>query len=283
MATLLLHRQTEADVENFLRTPTHALLLVAPEGSGKRTLSYYLASQLLKIPMDKVLEHPQLKTVLPEKDKVSISIEAIRELQQFTKLKRAGMRIIVVPDAQAMTVEAQNALLKLLEEPPAGTIFILTAKGDQQLLPTVRSRAQKLEVRKPGRSESEKYFATLGFDAKAIHQAYLMSGGLVGLMHALLANTEHPLQSSVQTARQLLKATQFERLARVDELSKQKVETVQVLFVLRQMATAAIDQAKDNQTIKRWQAVLQASYDTEAALLQNASTKLALTNFMLVL
>jgi DNA polymerase-3 subunit delta' len=283
MADLLLHKQTRAAAQIFLTNPTHALLLVAPEGSGKLSLSYYLASELLGADLHKIQEHSKVKIVQPEKSKLSISIEAVRELQQFTKLKTTGRRVIIIPDAQNMTGEAQNALLKMLEEPPADTIFIVTASGEQHLLPTVRSRAQKLEIRRPAAAESEKYFATLGFAAKDTHQAYLMSGGLVGLMHALLADAEHPLKQSVQTARQLLRATHFERLAKVDELAKQKNETLQVLFVLRQMSMATIEQAKDNRTIKRWHTVLQASYDAEEALLQNASAKLTLTNFMLVL
>lgn len=283
MDTLLVHQQTQEAVRNFLASPTHALLLTAPEGSGKLTISYHLAAELLKISVDKVSEHPHIKIVLPEKGKASISIEAIRELRHFTKLKLTDRRVILIPDAQNMTSEAQNALLKLLEEPPANTMFVLTASNEQQLLPTVRSRTQKLSVRKSTKSDSEKYFATQGFNEKEMRQAYLMSGGLTGLMHALLSHAEHPLTSSVLTARSLLGATQFERLCKVDELSKQKAEALQLLFMLRQMSTAAIDQADNNQVIARWRAVLQASYDAEEALRQNASAKLVLTNFMLVL
>lgn len=283
---LLLHPLVVQGVARYVQAPTHALLLVAPAGSGKQAVSYYLAAQLLGIEPASIEEHPFVKVVLPEKGKTAISIEAIRELQHFTKLKLPSAdarRAIIVPDAHLMTTEAQNALLKLLEEPPANTFFILTASAEQQLLPTVRSRTQKLEIRRPARNECEHYFTEQGCSSKDIAQAYLMSGGLPGLMHALLADTEHPLKTSVQTARELLRATQFERLCKVDELAKQRVETLQVLFMLRQMADAAIEQAGNNQAIKRWHSILTASYNAENALLQSASAKLVLTNLMLAL
>jgi hypothetical protein len=286
MPRLLLHAQTEESIRRYHANPTHALSLVAGKGSGKGAVAHYLTARLLNIDIGKLAGHPYVKVIVPEKDKSSISIDAIRDLQQFTKLKLPDVnarRVIVIPDADAMLSEAQNALLKMLEEPPVNTFFVLTASNQQQLLPTIRSRVQAVEIRRPGRTASMQYFATLGFDAKDVQQAYLMSGGLVGLMHALLSDAEHPLKASAQTARQLLQSTQFERLCQVDTLAKQKTEAFQVFAVLGQMASAAIEHAHDNKIIARWHGVLQAAYDAENALLQNASAKLVLTNFMLKL
>lgn len=283
---MLLHAQTQQNIERYRANPTHALLLIASKGSGKRTVANHLASHLLATDIDTVADHPYVKIVVPEKGKTSISIEAIRDLRQFTKLKLPdahARRVIVIPDADMMLHEAQNALLKLLEEPPTNTFFVLTASSPQKLLDTVRSRLQTMEVRRPGRETSEQHFATLGFDAQSIQQAYLMSGGLVGLMHALLSDADHPLKTSVKTARQLLQSTQFERLCQVDMLAKQKTEVIQVVAMLGQMASAAIERANDTKTVQRWHNILRASYDAESALLQSASPKLTLTNLMLEL
>ena len=282
----LLHAQTSRAIERYLASPTHALLISAAQGSGKQTVGVHLTASLLATTPEKILEHPYLKIVVPEKGKSNISIESIRDLQQFIKLKlpiASAHRVILIPDADTMLHEAQNALLKMLEEPPVNTFFILTASNQQQLLATIRSRTQILEVRRVVREASERYFATLGFDTKDIQQAHLMSGGLVGLMHALLSDHVHPLKASAQTARQLLQSTQFERLCKVDELAKQKVEALQVITMLSQMSSAAIERAGDSQAIKRWHGISQASYDAEAALLQNASAKLTLTNLVLEL
>lgn len=290
MDTLLLHPATAQAIQRYSAHPAHAQIVIGPEGSGKATIALTLAAGLAGTTADEVVDYPYCKVIAPEKDKPSISIEAIRDLQHFTKLKlpsAATRRIIVIDKAHTMTPEAQNALLKLLEEPPANTYFILTTANEHDLLETVRSRSQQLIVRKPSRTGVEQYFTTHGFAVKDVQQAYLMSGGLVGLMHALLSDDEHPLKECVQTARQLLQSTQFERLCMVDDLSKQKLRMLQVLFVLRQMAAAAIDQASikqaENAVIGRWRRIMQVSYDAEEVLQSSAQPKLALTSLMLSL
>lgn len=87
--------------------------------------------------------YPDLHLIRPE-DKPSISIEQIRILLQSLALSpyyATGTRTVIVDQADLMTIEAQNALLKLIEEPPPRTLVILVAERLQLLLPTVRSRA----------------------------------------------------------------------------------------------------------------------------------------------
>ena len=290
MAELVLHPLSRRQLEAFVSRPSHALVLLGPEGMGKTATSRWLAAQLLGLSETALETYPYLKIVVSE-DK-SISIEAIRELLQFTKLKVTGgrPRIVIIEQAHTMTGEAQNALLKLLEEPPAGTILILMAASIELLLPTIRSRAQAIRLQAPARSDLDDYFTSQGYAAPKIRQAYFLSGGLPGLMTALLAgDDEHPLVAAIQQARELLQASTFERLALVDSLAKQRPECARLLFVLQQMAHAALEQAAgkpDNQSdrsIARWQHVLRAAYEAEDSLLTNAQPKLLLTNLMLSL
>lgn len=80
----------------------------------------------------------------PEEDKQTISIDQVRDLQHQLSLKphSAEFKTGIILEAQRMTVEAQNALLKTLEEPPAHSILILTAPSTKSLLPTTGSRCQ---------------------------------------------------------------------------------------------------------------------------------------------
>ena len=301
MDQLVLHPQTRQHIERCLAQPSHAILLIGAEGIGKHTVAMAIMQQLLGLDsLEAVSQYPYTREVVPEKDKSSIGIEAIRELQHFASLKLPGgsksqqqLRFIFVPKAHAMTTEAQNGLLKLLEEPPQDTHFIMTADSAQQLLPTVRSRSQQLTLNRPSKADLEQHFQA-GYDAQAIQQAYLMSGGLPGLMTALLSNEDHPMRQAAQTARQLLQASQFERLCKVDELSKKKPEALQVLAVLRHMAQAAIEQSAqaaqgqptDETTTKRlkqWHKILQASFEAEKSYDVSAQAKLVLTNLMLAL
>ena len=89
-------------------------------------------------------------TVLePEEDKQTISIDQVRDLQHQLSLKpyAARFKTGIISEAQRMTIEAQNALLKTLEEPPAHSILILTAPSAKSLLPTTVSRCQIVRLR----------------------------------------------------------------------------------------------------------------------------------------
>ena len=291
MTELILHPNTKSELDEFIRRPAHAALIVGSEGTGKMTLARYLATQILKLPDIKALNnYPYFQALEPSGQ--SISIETIRELLGFTKLKTATsgsmQRVIIINEAQTMTTEAQNALLKLLEEPPEGTLILLTVDHIQHLLTTVRSRAQHLLIKQPSQQDLEQYFIAKGFPQQQVRSAILMSGGLPGLLHALLNDGEdHPLLKVVEQARDILRASTFERLAAVDVFAKQKTDCSRLLFVLQQMAHAAITQAAGKkatpQTVKQWHRILTATYEAQTTLQTGAQTKLVLTNMMLAL
>jgi DNA polymerase III subunit delta' len=287
MPDILLHPSTAAQLQIFADRPTQSVVVIGPEGIGKGAVVRELLTRLLRANDDALDGYPYMQIITPEKQ--SISIEAIRDAQSFTKLKIPGgqLRIVVVESAETLTAEAQNALLKLLEEPPEGTFILLSTANHYALLPTIRSRVQAITVQEPSREAVEVYFANQGFDAKRVQQSFLMSGGLPGLMHSLLTqDTEHPLAATVEQARNVLRSSTFERLTMIESLSKQKPEALRLLFVLQQMARAAIAQSatKDSAgagSIRQWQHILKSSYDAEKQLLDSGQPKLVLTNLLL--
>lgn len=86
----------------------------------------------------------------------SIGIEAIRELKAWAALKPflSKQKIALIKEAQTLTIEAQNAMLKLLEEPPKRTIIILTVNDQKNLLPTIVSRCQLISGERMCRESS---------------------------------------------------------------------------------------------------------------------------------
>ncbi len=137
-------------------TLTHAYLFHGEGGVGKRTTAQAFAAQLL---CDKGTgcgeclscgrmtrsEHPDLR-VWSGTD--SIKIDTIRHLKSEISRQADGMRVWIIVDADRMTVQAANSFLKTLEEPPAGSLFILTTDHLHRLLPTVVSRCQMLSFQK---------------------------------------------------------------------------------------------------------------------------------------
>jgi hypothetical protein len=99
-------------------------------------------------------------------------------------------------------------------------------------------------------------------------------------MTALLEDDEHPLRAATERARQLLSQTVYERLLIIDELGKQRQVALDTLFILQNMAHLSLQTAA-GAAARRWQAVLEAAYDAQAALESNAQPKLALTDLML--
>lgn len=283
MSDLLINEITSAELANFLKNPSHALLLAGPDGSGRLALAKMLASELLGA--SKLENNTSFTLIEPDAEKGNISIDQIRELKSSALLKSSASaakasRVIVIASADKMLAPAQNSFLKLLEEPPAGTIIILTALAGG-LKPTILSRVQQIKVRPVELALAKNHFSA---SDEQVKKAYQISGGRLGVMSELLETSEgHPLAEAAKSAREILAGDRYQRLCQVDQLAKDKVKALAILAMLGQMATAALANAKSDAGIRRWQRVLAAALSAETALAANANAKLVLTNLMLEL
>jgi len=290
MNDLLLTEAVRNAAAEYVAHPSHALLIVAPAGSGKATFARAIASAFLDIDSKNLDNQPYFRHLAPV-DRKAISVESVRGVIHFLSLRVPGatekgseLRVVLIESAESLTSQAQNALLKTIEEPPAGTVIILTAVHEQALLPTVRSRTRLMALQPVTIENATTYFASHGYEAAAVRKALLMSGGLVGLTQALLdADTAHPLFAAATKARELLLQTPFERLLAADTLARQPELWQDTLAILQRMADIGLQQAKDEQACRRWQRVLAAAYEAARLGQSNAQPKLTALNFMLAL
>lgn len=138
----------------------HAYLFVGPRHVGKRTLALNLAQALncdgFEPPCGqcrscrRILEGKHADVILIGLDsKTEISIDDVREARRLANLPpyEGKCKVFMVRDAEYLSNEASNALLKILEEPPSRVVWLLLACEERRLLPTVVSRCRRLELR----------------------------------------------------------------------------------------------------------------------------------------
>ncbi|TMG72264.1 MAG: DNA polymerase III subunit delta' [Betaproteobacteria bacterium] len=174
----------------------HAILIRGAEGSGELEFAQEVAQSLLceKPRGDRrgcgtcpacgwfaQGNHPDFRLLLPdsmapepqeegaeptkkEKRSEQIRIEQVRELAGFLAVgtHRAGLRVILIYPADAMNANTQNALLKSLEEPPPGTVFLLVSTQIDRLLPTVRSRCARFALPPPDPAQVTRWLKEQG-------------------------------------------------------------------------------------------------------------------------
>jgi DNA polymerase-3 subunit delta' len=152
----------------------HAWLLAGRAGIGKATFAYRLARHMLAKPGERdpagrslqvpatssaarqvaALAHPGLLVLRRPYDTrlkrfaASIPIDEVRRLRSFLGLtaEAGGWRVVIVDSADELNVNAANALLKSLEEPPPRALFLLVSSQPSRLLPTIRSRCRRLDL-----------------------------------------------------------------------------------------------------------------------------------------
>ena len=180
---------------------SHCYLISGPEGSGRRTLARLLAAAILCegsgkpcgvcTPCRKVLDgnHPDY-ILVDDPEKKTVPVELIRQARadMFIQPNESEHKIYEFPRAQDMGLPGQNALLKVLEEPPAYGVFLLLTDNPDKLLPTVRSRCTELKMQALPPEILQKQ---LGEDfpkasPEDIEAAIARSGGFLGQARTLL-------------------------------------------------------------------------------------------------
>ncbi len=277
---MLLSSKTLNQVRSLNLTSNQPIIISGPEFTYKELLSKKIASQSLEIDIDKLDSYPYIITVIS--DKKSLGIEEIRDLSKFISLtvplNKAINRVVMIPNSEILTVQAQNALLKNLEESPKSTLFILTTKKINNILPTILSRSRIIDVVKPSKIEIKKYLNK--YNDTEIEQNYLLSDGAPRLIEILLDNNESDIKNDVDLTKKILSASKINKLSYINELSKSREESIKIISLIKQMSKLGCLSNNSKQSII-WQNILDRSMQAEKKLRSNSSVKLTLLDFFL--
>lgn len=176
MMRLVGNKRVLSAIDNLIETShlPHAIIIEGDEGTGKHTLARYIALSALcrsdKKPCGKCKDctlflsnnHPDAEYCAPEDKKKSISIEQIRKIRNNAYLKPhlGGKKIFIFEKADHMSEISQNALLKIIEEPPQNILFVLLCESSSRLLSTIISRCALWSLTTPEEHEAFEYIKT---------------------------------------------------------------------------------------------------------------------------
>lgn len=250
---LLLPPVTQRLLQAAARNPSGAYLFEGPSGTGRTSAARELMRSLNcrgdengPCASCQALaggNHPDFITVAPL-DKPSISTAQVRALLPILALEPyspQGWRMVLVDPGEALSGGAQSALLKMLEEPPVRTVFVLTSTAAEHLLPTIRSRTQLLRFDHLPVAEICAYLQQHGFSSAEADHAARVSNGLIaralGLRKA--GNTSED-SAAREAALVLLTGPRFAALLEAKRVGEAKESVIGVVTSLEAAARATM-------------------------------------------
>lgn len=184
-------------IEGFMKraennTLSHAHLITGRDGIGKSIIADIFVSKILK----KEIGKENVDAIHYRNKKASISVSEVRDIieEVYKRPYEGDKKVIVIYDAEKLTVQAQNALLKTIEEPPNGVYILLLTTSLESLLDTIKSRCQIYKLT-PLNKEEMINFINLNYEVseKQISSLLAYSEGIPGRVEKFL--NDHKLQS----------------------------------------------------------------------------------------
>ena len=259
-----IHPATQKTLEGIGHAKPHAVLITGPIGLGLQTLARYTSDAMEAV----------FLPVVPQDG--ALNVETVRSLYDVTKVRSRQLRCIVLDGADTMSHQAQNALLKLLEEPTDNTCFILLAHEPDVLLPTIRSRVQRIDALPITTDQTESLLDALQCtDATKRTQVRFIAEGLPALMTRLVTDEAQfdARAAIVKDARTYLQGTPYERLVIAHRYAAKREDALTLVLDAMKLLERSIGSSNQTSVITS----LQQLQTIHERLTQNGSVKLQLT------
>lgn len=245
MNDVWLHPDTRASLEAYRRKPTHGLLLTGAQGVGLKTIATRIHQSS---------DRPTSLLFIEPDEKGTIGIDAIHKLYTQTRSTRRQEQLyVILDDADAMSTAAQNALLKLLEEPVEGVYFILTSHNPGRLLETIRSRTAHIIIKKLSDQDSSDALRAIAPDVspQKAQQLLFIAQGRPAELHRL-THDEHYFEAAatlVRDARVMLGGSAYERVVLAYKYEKDRVKALELLDMTLALVRFSVFTRQDTATL----------------------------------
>ncbi|MEE1330158.1 MAG: hypothetical protein U0K18_03020, partial [Acutalibacteraceae bacterium] len=234
-------------------------IIEGDSGLGKHTLTKFIAKAAVcdvedapcgvckNCHLADISSHPDISVTAPEDGKKNISVAQIRSLRNetFVKPHMAKRRVFIIDFADTMNEQSQNALLKVLEEPPGNTFFLLIAESKAALLDTILSRCTVLSLSVPEYGEAEEYILkNHKYPEQQVKLALSDFGGNIGrTLEALNGAKTKTASAAEEFTKHFLSGSDAGMLKTTAEFEKNRVDAA--LFI-KELKTCVAKAAKEN-------------------------------------
>lgn len=266
----LLHPLTEKELSLLTTAVPHAIHITGPKGVGLKRVAREFSDRI-------GADYSSI-----EAQEGTVGVDQIRELYGLTRGRKVKPQVLSL-SGESLSVQAQHAFLKLLEEPPANTVFVIMSHDSSMLLETVLSRMQLLTVHPLSELQSSQLI-----DTKLPHvnqrqkaQLLFLSSGLPGELNRMLADTNYFEQKVVQMkqAQQYILSNRYERLALLHAYAKNRADIYEYIQTISRLLHHDVYQKK--RISERHIDLLKRLERASSALVSNANLKLVTAQLVL--
>ena len=270
----IVHSSIHNTIEQLRANLPHGLLVIGDPEDAMRIAKYLAGKDLADI------IHPTDAKGVIDTQKGSVKVDQVRDMYKNTSGKSTQRRVFIIEHADAMTSGAQNAFLKLLEEPSEQTYFILTVRASSSILATIRSRVQTLHVPGLSSEQAAKLVKELGVtESRSAAQIIFLATGSASRMEFYAKDSESLRAKSiiVHDAKQLLQASTYQKISIIQKYASERDAALELLETARLLLKHSLKTAPDITTVK----TLAKINDTYEHIVANGNTRLQLLGFVL--
>lgn len=251
----VLSTKTSARIDNLIKHLPHALLLSGSRGVGVESVALYIASataQNIQVITPKKRVGTQL---VRDDENGAIVIDDIRSLYEQTRSKFTSLQLFIINCGdRPMTPGAQNAFLKLLEEPQPNVHFIIATHRVELLLPTVLSRCQRVNIQPISKEQTISLLDSLTIsDPTKRARIMFIAEGLPAEISRLATDETYYLQrvETVQDAKAALEGSPYDKLLIVRKYKDQRPLAIQFVDDMLLQLRGALVRSGDKQVMER--------------------------------